>query len=75
MANSYKVNSSCQIVITDGDINTSNIVATGRLKIDWNKYKQKKGLLDCLKFGTSSVDCNVPNIAQITMAGDAGAGV
>jgi hypothetical protein len=70
MANQFKTYSQVQFIVTDGDRNTSNIQISGRMQIDWNKYLQKKGLMDCLKFGTKEVDCNVPDVSLITILGD-----
>lgn len=70
MANPYKLYSIAQMIVTDGDINTSNIIISGSLRIDWNKYLQKKGLLDCLNFGTIDTQCNVPDVSLIDLDGE-----
>lgn len=70
MAKKFTEYSMAQFVVTDGDINTSNVIISGYLRIDWNKYLQKKGLMDCLVFGTSNTQCNVPDVSLITLAGE-----
>jgi hypothetical protein len=45
------------------------------MRIDWNKYNAKKGLMSALKFSTSAMNCNVPDPSVITLAGDTDAGV
>ena len=75
MAIPFVENSSVQVVINDGNLNTSTVVVSGRMKIDWNKYKAKKGLMSALNFSTSAMNCNVPNPSVITVAGDTDAGV
>jgi hypothetical protein len=70
MAKKFRIYSHAQYVLTDGDINTSNIIISGSLQIDWNKYVRKKGLMDCLDFRDGDTRCNVPDVSLITMAGD-----
>ena len=72
MVNKYIQNASCQTVITDGDLRTSNIIISGRLRIDWNAYKAKKGLLECLAVGVRDKSCNVPDVSLINLFGDTG---
>jgi hypothetical protein len=72
MANPYKLYSIAQFIVTDGDINTSNIIISGSLRIDWNKYLRKKSLLDCLDFGGSDTQCNCPDVSLINLGGELG---
>jgi hypothetical protein len=72
MANQYKVHSLAQLIVNDGNPTTSSIQISGSMRIDWNKYMSKKGLLDCLDFGSRDVECNVPDPSLITIAGDIG---
>jgi hypothetical protein len=75
MANKFRENSSVQVIINDGNLNTSTAIVTGRMRIDWNKYRAKKGLMSALQFSTSSMNCNVPDPSVITLSGDTDAGV
>jgi hypothetical protein len=70
MANKFEIYSHAQYVLTDGDINTSNLIISGSLRIDWNKYVRKKGLMQCLDFKDGDANCNVPNLSLITIAGN-----
>jgi hypothetical protein len=70
MAKMFGKYSHAQYVVTDGDINTSNVIVSGSLRIDWNKYVRKNGLMDCLDFRDGDTHCNVPDVSLITIAGD-----
>jgi hypothetical protein len=62
----------CQYSLSDTPYG-GNIIITGYLTIDWNKYIQGRSLIECLNpysDHASDISCNFPDLMQLWAVGD-----